>query len=332
MALHQCVGKTLGDLKVLGVKDIPGTPYSLLRGLRGTDPVELRVLNHTLKSPAPSEYSTWMSMIARCSKVTTVGYAEYGGRGIRVCPEWSSFATFLADMGPRPSSHHSLDRVDVDGNYEPSNCRWATVLEQARNRRDNLYLTYQGETLSLAEWAERLELPQGRLRNRVNQGLPVELILQTGRLPCKGGPRGRQRYRGVCHLPEYKAWKALVQRCTNPDHPAYAGCGGRGIQLHSAWFDFHAFQTDLGPCPEGHQLTRQDPNGDYTPDNCFWATKDAAGKLARSARKLEYGGRTLCLSEWSQVTGLPVETIRSRLRMGWALGQALGFERRQVPV
>lgn len=83
------------------------------------------------------EYRAWDSMKQRCLNPNTDNYADYGGRGITICPSWLNFSAFLADMGRKPSPSHSLDRIDVDGNYQPTNCRWATPKEQANNTRRN---------------------------------------------------------------------------------------------------------------------------------------------------------------------------------------------------
>lgn len=114
-------------------------------------------------------FSTWTGMRNRCYCETTESYESYGGRGIVVCDRWNrDFWAFAHDMGERPSEKHSIDRIDNDGPYSPENCRWATSEEQARNKRDNRFVTYRGETKTHSEWAATLGITRERFRQRVN--------------------------------------------------------------------------------------------------------------------------------------------------------------------
>lgn len=105
------------------------------------------------------EYRVWKGMIARCENRARDFYPRYGGRGIKVCRRWrKSFPAFLADLGPRPSSRHTLDRIDNDRDYAPTNCRWATNEEQGQNTSRTRKLTINGVTLGVNAWARRLHL------------------------------------------------------------------------------------------------------------------------------------------------------------------------------
>jgi len=89
---------------------------------------------HTRNHSMTSTYVSWRSMVSRCTNPNAPSFDMYGGRGISVCERWMTFDNFLADMGERPAGT-SIDRIDVNGNYEPGNCRWATAVQQQRNRR-----------------------------------------------------------------------------------------------------------------------------------------------------------------------------------------------------
>jgi hypothetical protein len=117
------------------------------------------------------EVNVWYTMLARCTNPRHKSYAEYGGRGITVCQRWrDSFEAFLEDMGPRPSSMHSLERLDNDGPYDPGNVVWATPTTQARNRRSNRLIEWNGETRCLMEWAERTGIHWTTLKRRFDSG------------------------------------------------------------------------------------------------------------------------------------------------------------------
>lgn len=118
-------------------------------------------------------------MIQRCENPHHVSYPRYGGRGITVCARWrASFADFLADVGRRPSPRHTLDREDNDAGYAPENCRWASPLQQGRNKSNNRVLTFGGLHLTVSEWCRRLDIPKSTILNRLSYGWPVERVLQ----------------------------------------------------------------------------------------------------------------------------------------------------------
>ena len=116
------------------------------------------------------EYRCWRRIISRCHNPDDQRYPWYGARGIAVCEEWrASFETFLNDMGPAPSPAHTIEREKNEKGYHPQNCRWATMKEQAQNRRSNVKLTFNGETLTIAAWAERLNMDRRVLWKRLKR-------------------------------------------------------------------------------------------------------------------------------------------------------------------
>lgn len=122
------------------------------------------------------EYRVWASMRDRCNNPNTANYPQYGGRGVKVCDRWNDYSLFIADMGRRPAGH-SLDRIDNNGNYEPTNCRWATRQEQNRNTRRNKTLAHNGDVRCIAEWADKTGIHEAIIRQRLALGWDVDRAL-----------------------------------------------------------------------------------------------------------------------------------------------------------
>lgn len=124
------------------------------------------------------ELRSWESMKARCLNKNNQAYSRYGGRGITICKRWlDSFQNFLKDMGNKPTQEHTLDRINNDGNYEISNCRWATPLEQSWNSRKSTMLEYNGVHKSIRGWARYAGLPQATIMHRYRKGLTLPELL-----------------------------------------------------------------------------------------------------------------------------------------------------------
>ncbi len=154
----------------------------------------IRMTTHG-KSKTP-EYKAWCLMKARCLNPSSEDFALYGGRGIEVCGRWlegdggaDGFECFLDDMGPKPHPRASIDRIDPNGNYEPGNCRWASPVEQANNKRTNVLVVLDGETVTLAEAARRRGANYKAFAARIRRGMPLERALELSK--ARLGPEGR---------------------------------------------------------------------------------------------------------------------------------------------
>jgi len=140
-------------------------------------------LSHGMAGIKSSEYGAWHSMKDRCANPNTPSYKDYGARGINVCPEWkNNFAQFYEDMGPKPGRGYSIDRIDNDKGYSKENCRWATWTEQANNRRNSIFISYNDETLSVHDWSVKLKIPKCTIWQRYNKGFSPNQVFYKGNL------------------------------------------------------------------------------------------------------------------------------------------------------
>jgi hypothetical protein len=139
---------------------------------------------HAGERKLSAEYRSWSAMRQRCFNVKGVGYKDYGERGITVCDRWRhSFENFLADMGPRPSPKHSLDRFpNQNGDYEPGNCRWATASEQSRNKRNTKIVEFDGRRLCLIDACRKAKVDYTTVAKRLRDGWNLEEAVSAPKL------------------------------------------------------------------------------------------------------------------------------------------------------
>lgn len=128
-------------------------------------------------------YNSWFSMIQRCTRLSAKNFHRYGGRGIKVCDRWlvenNGFENFVADMGIRPSDKHSLDRIDANGDYCPENCRWATMKEQENNKRNNIRVVLDGESITITQLCEIIAINRNCIYKLLKRGIDINYILQV---------------------------------------------------------------------------------------------------------------------------------------------------------
>ena len=240
-------------------------------------------------------YDRWMGMLDRCRNSKAAQFADYGGRGIEVCAAWHDFAVFKDwALANGYAENLCIDRIDNDGGYEPSNCKWSTRTEQANNRRSSHKLTAFGETKNITTWARdpRCTVSRMGLLRRINAGMAPEAAISS---PVDvAGAQGRDRL--------YLVWRSTLNRCRLPSVADYANYGGRGITVCDAWLDYKTFSTwatEAGYAP-GLCLDRKNNDGNYEPENCKWTTRTEQANNRRSNFLITAFGETKNITAWSR--------------------------------
>lgn len=124
------------------------------------------------------EYGAWRNIVQRCLNPNNTHYADYGGRGIKICDKWLTFEGFLDDMGRRPEGM-TIDRIDNELGYYKENCRWVNMEVQGNNRRTNVKLEFDGKIMTISQWAREKGLSKGALKSRIERGWTIERALTT---------------------------------------------------------------------------------------------------------------------------------------------------------
>lgn len=190
LVLHEVPAKRKNCRRFQCVCDCGKRPEVDLRHLRsglttscgclGRENSRESAITHGLSKTA--EYKIWRGMKSRCNLETVKEFCFYGGRGIKVCDAWeNSFEQFFLDMGPKPFGF-SIERIDVNGNYEPSNCKWIPREHQILNTRATVFLEYAGQRLTQSQWAQKTGLSQQVIYTRLRRGWSIERTLETPKL------------------------------------------------------------------------------------------------------------------------------------------------------
>jgi hypothetical protein len=232
-------------------------------------------------------YRRWIAMKSRCYNKNDSAYHRYGGRGIRIHQRYldpaEGFENLLADLGPKPPGRHSVDRINPDGDYAPENIRWATDTQQARNRYNQRLLHWQGKAKLICEWAEDLGIPEKLIVLRLWKGWSVDRALGT---PWRKGEKGKP---------------------------------GRCLTWRGKTMTVRAWSIELG-VPDRVLHARL---------QLGWKIEDVlgrpyrAGKMGPVGKELTWRGQTRTLAEWSELTGIPRETLGQRIRADWSAEAAL---------
>lgn len=154
-----------------------------------------------------SEYRIWQGIKQRCENPTRDAYAYYGGRGIAMCERWQNFSVFYADMGPRPTMQHTIDRIDPNGPYSPDNCRWATRLDQQRNTRRTRCI----DGMPVSELEERSVVGRDTILKRMRRGLSLEQAMTLYAHHPDTLTRKTSRFAGVSWDKERQKWLATAK-------------------------------------------------------------------------------------------------------------------------
>ena len=267
-------------------------------------------------------YQIWRHMQDRCYNEKNVRYENYAGRGIIVCDEWrNSFETFERwALANGYQDDLSIDRINNDDNYEPSNCRWVTIIEQANNRTNNKYIAINNETKTLAQWCRQYKIKPSLVKTRMD-------ILKWNAIKALTTPPQKNETITSARKRLYNIWRNIYKRCFNSNIPTYQRYGARGITMCDEWKNsfqnFYDWAVNNG-YQENLTIDRIDNNGNYEPSNCRWITVKEQNNNRNNSIIITKDNETKTLAQWCEDLNLPYSVIYARITtLKWDLVKAL---------
>lgn len=262
-------------------------------------------------------HTSWRAMFERCYRNSHKKFSDYGGRGIKVCDRWhgeqEGFENFVADMGLRTERSLSIDRIDVNGHYEPSNCRWATTYEQAKNKRSNVYLTVNGKTGTVTDFANEYNINAKTILHRIKKGWkPEEAVVPPPDKTLKlFGEEGT--------LSDFCGWYN-IQRSTVEDRLRRGWDIEKALTMPPHEVKIYAAFGHTGTASELAKIFNI--KRAIVKDRLLhgWDIEKALTAPSKKWKQVfTVFGKTGTITELAKIFGIKRPTITDRLRKGWTL-------------
>lgn len=249
-------------------------------------------------------FPTWQAMISRCHNANDKSFPNYGGRGVFVCESWrSSFSNFLSDMGEKPDPDLTIERVDVNASYSKDNCKWATRLEQANNKRNNYIIAADGKTQSLSDWARERDILPHTIRARIeDHGWTTRQALGFDPAPIREAKPYGPRDADKITYTNMQTYKGRTQSLTQWAREVGMSHATLSKRLSSGMTIDQALETP------------------------FEVSKGTLGKQNNEradAARYEHNGQSMTLLAWSRVTGISKSTLKKRVARGLPMSEVL---------
>ncbi len=286
---------------------------------------EIKCQQNKIKDPNTIYlYLLWGHINNRSYDKDYPGLSSYDRNKITIYDDWKFDSNkfindILLEIGHRTTPKHQLDRINVRGNYEPGNIRWATAKENCRNKTNNVFITINNETKTLIEWSELSGISGNTIIARQKRGWIEQKLLDPIKILKKSGA-----------LYLYGIFNNIKCRCYNKNSLSFVNYGAKGIEIYSEWKDnFKEFEKyifeNLGHRPtDKHQLDRY-PNkyGNYEPGNLRWATSEENNRNKTNNKLIIINGIEKTLMEWSEISGIRRGTISDRVENNWPESEIL---------